>query len=107
MALTKVHNRMVSDAFINVRDFGASSSASAATNLTAFNAAVSATPIGGTLYVPADGGEYVIDTTGGRSAAILINKRMTVFIDGDVKANFSADGTNFAGTESVTIQVIQ
>ena len=94
MALTKVHNRMVSDAFINVRDFGASSSASAATNLTAFNAAVSATPVGGTLYVPADGGEYVIDTTGGRSAAILINKRMTVFIDGDVKANFSAIQSN-------------
>ena len=94
MALTKVHNRMIADAFVNVRDFGASSSASAAANLTAFNAAVTATPVGGTLYVPADGGEYVIDTNGGRSASVLINKRMTVFLDGDVKANFSAIQAN-------------
>ena len=102
MALTKVHNRMIDDAFVNVRDFGASSSASAANNLAAFNAAVIATPVGGTLYIPSDGGEYIIDTTGGRSSAVLINKRMTVFIDGDVKANYSAIETNAPTIFNVT-----
>jgi parallel beta-helix repeat protein len=106
MALTKVHNRMISDAFVNVRDFGASSSASAADNLAAFNAAVTATPVGGTLYVPADGGEYVIDTTGGRSSAVLINKRMTVFIDGDVKANYSAIEPNAPTIFNVTADYV-
>jgi hypothetical protein len=106
MALTKVHNRMIADAFVNVRDFGASSSASAAANLTAFNAAVTATPVGGTLYVPADGGEYVIDTTGGRSSAVLINKRMTVFIDGDVKANYSAIEANPATIFNVSADYV-
>lgn len=102
MSLTKVPNRMIADAFVNVRDFGASSSASAAANLAAFNAAVTATPVGGTLYVPADGGEYVIDTTGGKSSAVLINKRMTVFIDGDVKANYSAIEANAPTIFNVT-----
>lgn len=106
MALTKVHNRMISDAFVNVRDFGASSSASAADNLAAFNAAVTATPVGGTLYIPADGGEYIIDTTGGRSSAVLINKRMTVFIDGDVKANFSAFQPNAPTIFNVTADYV-
>jgi len=106
MALTKVHNRMIADAFVNVRDFGASSSASAADNLAAFNAAVTATPVGGTLYVPADGGEYVIDTTGGRSSAVLINKRMTVFIDGDVKANYSAIEPNAPTIFNVTADYV-
>jgi|TARA_R110000744_G_scaffold362195_1_gene470203 hypothetical protein len=93
---------MIDDAFVNVRDFGASSSASAANNLAAFNAAVIATPVGGTLYIPSDGGEYIIDTTGGRSSAVLINKRMTVFIDGDVKANYSAIETNAPTIFNVT-----
>jgi hypothetical protein len=94
MALTKVHNRMIADVFVNVRDFGASSSASAADNLAAFNAAVTATPVGGTLYIPADGGEYVIDTSGGRSSAVMVNKAMDIIIEGDVKASFGAIQAN-------------
>ena len=94
MALTKVTYSMFQDAASNVQDFGASSSATAAENLAAFKLAVAATPVGGTLYVPADTAEYVIDTNGGESAAININKRMTVWIDGTVKSNFGAIQAN-------------
>ena len=94
MALTKVTYSMIKDAAVNVQDYGASSSASAAANLAAFKLAVIATPVGGTLYVPADTAEYVIDTNGGESAAIPINKRMTVWIDGTVKSNFGAIQAN-------------
>lgn len=94
MALTKVTYSMIQDAASNVQDFGASSSATAAENLAAFKLAVAATPVGGTLYVPADTAEYVIDTNGGESAAININKRMTVWIDGTVKSNFGAIQAN-------------
>jgi hypothetical protein len=94
MALTKVTYSMIKDAAVNVQDYGASSSASATTNLAAFKLAVTATPTGGTLYVPADAAEYVIDTNGGESAAININKRMTVWIDGIVKSNFGAIQAN-------------
>jgi hypothetical protein len=94
MALTKVTYSMIQDAAINVRNYGASSSATATENLAAFKLAVTATPIGGTLYVPTDVAEYVIDTNGGESAAININKRMTVWIDGIVKSNFGAIQAN-------------
>ena len=94
MALTKVTYSMIQDAAVNVQDYGASSSASAVDNLAAFKLAVTATPIGGVLYVPPDAAEYVIDTTGGQSAAIDINKRMTVWIDGVVKSNFGAIQAN-------------
>lgn len=94
MALTKVTYSMIQDAAVNVRDFGASSSASAADNLAAFKLAVAATPIGGTLYIPVDAAEYTIDTAGGESAAIEINKRMTVWIDGTVQSTFGAIQTN-------------
>jgi hypothetical protein len=94
MALTKVTYSMIKDAAVNVQDYGASSSASATTNLAAFKLAVTATPTGGTLYVPADAAEYVIDTNGGESAAIDINKRMTVWIEGIVKSNFGAIQAN-------------
>jgi hypothetical protein len=94
MALTKVTYSMIEDAAINVRNYGASSSATAAANLAAFKLAVAATPVGGTLYVPPDAAEYVIDTTGGQSTAIDINKRMTVWIDGVVKSNFGAIQAN-------------
>lgn len=94
MALTKVTYSMIQDAAVNVQDYGASSSATAAENLAAFKLAVTATPTGGTLFVPADAAEYVIDTNGGESAAIDINKRMTVWIDGVVKSNFGAIQAN-------------
>ena len=102
MALTKVTYSMIKDAPINVQDYGASSSASATANLAAFKAAVAATPTGGTLFVPADTAEYVIDTNGGESAAIDINKRMTVWVEGVVKSNFGAIQANPATIFLVT-----
>lgn len=90
MALTKVTYSMIKGAAINVLDYGASSSASAATNLAAFKAAVAAAPVGGVVYIPSSSSPYVIDTTGGLSQAILIDKRLTLVFDGDVKSNFGA-----------------
>jgi hypothetical protein len=102
MALTKVSYSMIEDAAVNVQDYGASSTASATSNLAAFKLAVTATPVGGTLFVPPDTAEYIIDTNGGESAAIEINKRMTVWIDGVVKSNFGAIQANPATIFLVT-----
>jgi hypothetical protein len=88
-AVARTVDSMLKDV-VSVKDFGASSAASAAANLTAFKNAVAATPTGGKLFVPADSSFYLIDTTGGLSTAIDINKRMEVVFEGDVKANFSA-----------------
>jgi hypothetical protein len=79
---------------ISVRDFGASSAATAAANLAAFKLAVAAVPVGGTLLIPADASFYSINTTGGLSTAIEINKRMEVVFQGDVKSNFGTQQAN-------------
>lgn len=96
--------------FVSVKDFGASSSASAAVNLAAFKSAVAAVATGGKLVIPVDASFYSIDTSGGLSTAIEINKRMEVVFEGDVKATFgtmqanppyifnvTADGVTFSG----------
>lgn len=94
MSLTRVSYSMIDGAAVNAADFGFSPSASAAANLAAFKAAVAATPVNGTLYVPPSSSYYVVDTTGGESTAININKRMTVWIDGLVRSNFGAQQAN-------------
>ena len=114
MALTKVTYSMIQDAAVNVRDYGASSSATATANLAAFKLALAATPVNGTLFVPADSAEYVIDTNGGESNAITIDKQITVWIDGVIKSNFgaiqanpptiflvTANNVNFIGTGTI------
>lgn len=88
-----VENKFRSES-VSVQDYGASSSASAAVNLAAFKLAVAAINTGGTLLVPTDTSFYSIDTTGGLSTAIEINKRMEIVFEGDVKANFSAIQSN-------------
>lgn len=110
MALTKVSYSMIDGAAVNAADYGFSPSASAIANLAAFKAAVAATPVNGTLYVPPSSSYYVIDTPN-ESSAININKRMTVWIDGLVRSNYgaqqadpptlfvvSADEVTFTGT---------
>lgn len=94
MSLTKVTYSMINGAAVNVLDFGASSSATAAANLTAFKLAVAEVPTGGTLLIPSTASFFSIDTTGGLSTAIEIDKRMQVIFEGDVKANFSAIQAN-------------
>lgn len=87
---------------ISVKDFGASSSATAAANLAAFKLAVAAVQTGGSLIVPADASFYSIDTTGGLSTAIEIDKRMQIVFEGDVKANFGTQQANPPYIFSVT-----
>ena len=100
---------------ISVKDFGAASSASGATNLTAFKAAVAAVAAGGWLIIPFDTNPYTIDTSTGESSAITINKRMTVVFEGDVKSStagavqadpqtiflISGDNVSFIGTGKI------
>jgi len=96
---------------MSVTDFGASPAASAVTNLAAFKLAVAAIVVGGALFVPAGATPFSIDTSGGLTQAIEVNKRMTVYLEGDVKATFGAiqanppsvfyvtgDGVTFTGT---------
>lgn len=96
--------------FVSVKDFGASASATAAQNLAAFKNAVAAVVTGGKLIIPVDSSFYTIDTSGGLSSAIEINKQMEIVLEGDVKANFgtmqanppylfnvSANGVTFSG----------
>lgn len=71
---------------VSVTDYGASSSASAADNLTYFQAAVDAISAGGKLIVPSQTAAYEIDTSGGLSTAITIDKKLTLQIDGDLLA---------------------
>lgn len=73
---------------VSVKDFGASAVATAANNLIAFKAAVAATPTGGKLVIPVDSTFYTIDTSGGLTTSIEINKRMEVVFEGDVKSNY-------------------
>ena len=87
---------------VSVIDFGASSSATAAANLAAFKSAIAAVSIGGTLIVPAQPSFYSIDTTGGLSTAIEVDKRMNIVFEGDVKSNFGTQQANPPYIFSVT-----
>lgn len=77
----------------NVMDFGAVGDG-VTNDKAAFKAAVAACQAGGTVFVPRTASFFSIDTTGGESDAILIDKQLTVIIDGRVKATFGAVQTN-------------
>lgn len=70
---------------VNAKDRGLATGGTAAANLTALKSAITATPTGGTLYIPE--GTYTIDVTGGLSNAATLNKAMTLVIDGTLVAN--------------------
>lgn len=89
---TTVQARLRED--VSVKDFGAGSSETAADNLAAFILAVAATPTGGVLVVPREPSHYSIDTSGGLSTAIDVNKSMTIRIEGEVRATFGAIQAN-------------
>ena len=100
---------------VSVKDFGADSTATAADNLAAFNSAIASVETGGKLVVPVDASFYSIDISGGRSAAIIVNKKIHIQIEGSIKAtagaaieanpaaifNVSADGVTFSGGGSI------
>lgn len=87
MSLTKATYSMISGAPANVLDFGASTSASAATNAAAFAAAMAASS---DIYVPA--GTYAITTVA------IPNKRIRIFGEGietTILQTTGAYGVNF------------
>lgn len=75
-------------------DYGMSPSATAADNMLALKAAIAATPTGGTLYIPKMSGDYNINTAGGLTGAALVDRPMTIIIDGNLKSNYSAIEVN-------------
>lgn len=87
-----VHDKL--QELVSVKDFGASALKTAAENLACFKAAVAATAVGGKLVVPVDTSFYHIDTTGGLSTAVEINKRMQIVFEGDIKANYGTQQAN-------------
>lgn len=72
--------------------YGMSPAASASTNMVALKLAIAATPTGGRLIIPE--GTYTLDVTGGLSNAALINKAMTLQIDGRLQTNGHAVQAN-------------
>jgi parallel beta-helix repeat protein len=79
---------------INAKDYGMASANTAAQNMAALKLAVAACPIRGKLVISDDGGIYNLDTTGGLSAACVVDKRMSIQIDGHIKANFGTMQAN-------------
>jgi hypothetical protein len=75
---------------------GLNKDSSAAVNMAALKAAIAATPVGGTLVIPpvTGGGVYPIDTSGGLTAAAILDKKMTLQIDGTLQASDGAMGAN-------------
>jgi hypothetical protein len=87
MALTKVHNRMISGSSYNIRDYGAVGDGST-DDAAAFTAAANAinTAGGGNLYIPASSGNYVINTN------VTIQATVNLVFDGGVVNVPSAGG---------------
>jgi hypothetical protein len=86
----------------NVLDYGAFGDG-VANDKAAFKAAVAACPAGGVVYVPRTGSHYYIDISGGESDAIVINKPITVKLEGTIQSSVGAIQSNpptiFAITE--------
>lgn len=79
MALTKVHNRMISGSSYNIKDYGAVGDGTT-DDAAAFTAAANAinTAGGGNLYIPASSGYYVINTD------VTIQATVNLVFDGGV-----------------------
>lgn len=89
--LSTLDNR-VREVAVNAAQFGFGPTKTAAQNLAALKAAVSATATGGTLIIDGGAGS-VIDVSGGRSAAVTINRAMTITVRGKVSGNFALTNT--------------
>lgn len=96
MALTKAHNRMIADATVNVKDYGATGNGT--TNDTvAIQAAIDAVTSGGTVYFPA--GTYRIARTTGtddRWGIKVTNSNVTLRGDQAVFRRFNTDISTYA-----------
>ena len=100
------------DTVLDLADFGVSPGATPQENLARFRRAVSQTPAGATLRLRPTAPAFCrIDTSGGWSAAVTIDRPITLRIDGDIKAthggirnnppfllNVTAPGVTISGT---------
>jgi len=92
---------------INAAGCGLSPSATGAVNLAALKKAVSLCPIGGTVWVPPLSGVCTVDTSGGLSDAVLIDKTITLRIDGHLKASYAANEANPAYMFKITVDDVR
>nr|WP_294811015.1 right-handed parallel beta-helix repeat-containing protein [uncultured Sphingomonas sp.] len=97
---------------VSLADYGVSPTNTAAENLVRFKKAVAACPPGARLRLPPTAPlACQMDTSGGLSAAVVIDKRIHLVIDGDLKAthsvvqnnppfilNITAEGVTVSGT---------
>jgi hypothetical protein len=95
-------NYGIQNKIINAAAFGLSPSNTAAQNKTILKAVAARTATNGRFIVPDFGASVIVDTTGGLSDAIKIDRKMTVQIDGSLKANYSAYEANPAFIFNVT-----
>ena len=80
---------------VDVGDHGAAVDQTPEHNLAAFRSAIADTPAGGTLLIPDNGaGTYAIDTSGGLTQALVIDRPMTVLLNGRIRATHGASGRN-------------
>jgi len=96
MPLTKVTYSMIDGAAVNVKDYGASPSATAAANKTAFEAALAA---GSTIVIPADG-TYLVNL-------VSVPSNKTIIAYGAIVSNATTGNTGIfsiaAGVSNVKI----
>jgi hypothetical protein len=92
----------ISDKIVNAASFGLSASKTAAQNMAILKTAIARTATNGRLIIPDLGGVINVDTSGGLSGAATIDRKMTVQIDGNPKATYSAYEANPAYMFNVT-----
>jgi len=98
---------------ISVKDFGAIGNGTT-DDTAAIQAAINAVPVGGWLVIPASANPYLLNISL-QTGALLVNKRMTIVFEGDVKSaspgviganpqtlfNVTGDNVSFIGTGKI------
>lgn len=87
---------------ISATAFGLKSTATAAANLAAIKATIAATPSYASWAIPDVGADIIVDTTGGLTNAAEIDRPMTCYINGRLKANYAVREANPAFMFNVT-----
>ena len=96
MALTKAHNRMIADASVNVKDYGATGDGTT-DDTTSIQAAINAVTSGGVVYFPS--GTYRIARTTGtddRWGLKVTNSNVTLRGDHAILRRFNTDISTYA-----------
>lgn len=78
---------------INLIDLGFSPTATPSQNLAALKLGIAIAQVGSIIYAPPSAPlKYQVDTSGGLSAAAVLDKRVTFQIDGDIQAYYAVSG---------------